>query len=255
MPRSTTSSRRRRPGRRRFRGSAVKRWLSHPKRLRALRVLTVLVILYPLTSGESLPAQRHDLCGLFVEKPGWHAAIDASARRWNVSIGLQMAILRQESDFHAKARPPRQKLLGFVPWRRPSTAYGYGQVLDSTWDDFRQLPGQGAARRDRFDDVAAFMGWYLNRLHQATGVAKDDAFSLYLAYHEGPGGYARSSYQGKAWLLDVARQVARQRDSYDAQLGDCGGHLQRRRILRLAVLWLGVIGLVTWLWRSGRLRP
>lgn len=255
MPRTSSSPRRVNRARKRFPPQAVKRWLVQPGRLRGMRVLAVLLILYPLTSGEPLPAQRDDLCALFVEKPAWHSAIDASSQRWDVSIGLQMAILRQESDFYSKARPPRRRLFGFLPWRRPSTAYGYGQVLDSTWEDFRQLPGRSAARRDRFDDVSAFMGWYLNRLHHATGIAKNDAYSLYLAYHEGPGGYARGSYQAKAWLQGVAQQVAQQGMRYDAQLADCGSGLQRRRWLRLAVLWLGVAGLMTWLWRSGRLRP
>ncbi len=255
MARSSHSPHRKSTVRRRFSWRSTKRWLAQPGRMRALRVLAVLLILYPLTSGEPLPVQRDDLCGLFVEKPKWHTAIDASARRWNVSIGLQMAILQQESDFYSKARPPRERLWGFIPWRRPSTAYGYGQVLDSTWDDFRQLPGRSVARRDRFDDVSAFMGWYLDRLHHTTGVAKDDAYGLYLAYHEGPGGYARGSYRPKAWLQRVARQVVQQGQRYDAQLATCGGGLQRRRWLRLAVLWLGTAGLVTWLWRSGRFKP
>ena len=40
------------------------------------------------------------------------------------------------------AQPARRYVLGFIPWRRPSSAYGYGQVIASTWDAYRRSTGR-----------------------------------------------------------------------------------------------------------------
>lgn len=248
-PRSRPSTSHRVPLALRRAGRAALRWAASKAGRRALRVIAVFVLMYPLTSGESLPVHRGDLCALFAEKPEWYRAMNTSAERWGVSVGLQMAVMKHESDFYSKARPPRRRLWGLLPWKRPSTAYGYGQVLDATWSDFRQRQGQSGARRDRFSDVAGFMGWYLHRLHHATGVAKDDAYGLYLAYHEGPGGYARGSYESKTWLQRTARQVAEQSRRFQTQLATCDGSLRRRHLITTAIFWLALLLLATWIWR------
>jgi len=42
-----------------------------------------------------------------------------SEERWGTPIHVQLAIIRQESTFKFNARPPRKKLVGFIPWNRP----------------------------------------------------------------------------------------------------------------------------------------
>ncbi len=219
------------------------------ERRRLLLVLLLAVLLYPWTSGEPLPVNRHDLCALFAEKPTWHEALAASAERWQVPIAVQMAIVQRESGFHSKARPPRKKILGLRIGPRPSSAYGYGQVLDATWDDFRQRPGRRAARRDRFTDVAPFMGWYLQHLHRTTGVAKDDAYNLYLAYHEGPKGFLQARHRDKPWLQRAARQVALQSDRFADQLVACERRLLRLRYLRWLIRGGLIALLIALVWR------
>jgi hypothetical protein len=44
---------------------------------------------------------------------------------------------------------------------------------------------------------------------------------LYLAYHEGNGGFAKKSYLAKPWLLNVAQNVADQAKRYRSQLNFC----------------------------------
>lgn len=56
-------------------------------------------------------------------------------------------------------------------------------------------------------------------------IAKHDAYSQYLAYHEGQGGFAKGSYRQKPWLMQRARQVRQQADRYRAQLNRCGSRL------------------------------
>ena len=69
--------------------------------------------------------------------------------------------------------------------------------------------------------MADFIGWYGDLIHRRTGVGKEDAYNLYLAYHEGPGGFARRSHQGKPWLLDVARKVEARARLYQIQYLGC----------------------------------
>ena len=73
-------------------------------------------------------------------------------------VHVLMATIRIESGFEQRARPPRRKLLGFIPWTRASTAYGYSQALDGTWDEYRATTGNRGARRTNFSDAVDFVG-------------------------------------------------------------------------------------------------
>jgi hypothetical protein len=44
---------------------------------------------------------------------------------------------------------------------------------------------------------------------------------LYLAYHEGYGGYKRGSFKDKDWLKDTARKVKYNAVRYKRQLKNC----------------------------------
>lgn len=162
-----------------------------------------------------------DLCRIFEERPAWRESALRAGGRWGVPASIQLAFVHQESRFRAEARPPRERFLGFIPLWRPSTAYGYGQVSDGTWDMYRTRE-QRRAKRDRFEDVADFIGWYANHIHEVTGIDKDDAYRLYLAYHEGPTGFRRGSYLEKPWLLQVAGKVEARAQRYAAQRQHCG---------------------------------
>ena len=175
------------------------------------------------------PRDPDDLCAIFREKRGWYAAARESSERWGVPEAVQLAFVHQESRFDAQARPPRRRLFGFIPTTRPSSAYGYGQVKKGTWNDYRRATGNRGADRDDFDDVADFIGWYGNVIQRATGVAKHDAYRLYLAYHEGPTGYRRASYRKKSWLLGVARKVDARAQRYAAQDASCRADLGEPR--------------------------
>jgi hypothetical protein len=113
-------------------------------------------------------------------------------------------------------------LLGFIPWKRPSDAYGYAQALESTWKEYKKDTGRRFADRDDFDDAIDFVGWYTAVSRQRLGIPKDDAYGHYLAYHEGQGGYARGSYKHKRWLMNYASKVEQTSRRYPAQLARCG---------------------------------
>ncbi len=184
---------------------------------------------------EAPPPGSDDVCALLMDKSGWYRSVKRSEKRWHVPAAVQLAILFQASSFRAGARPPRRLLWGFIPWRRPSSAYGYAQALDGTWRDYQQRAAGPRASRRHFPDVSNFVGWYGREIHRQTGVETSDARNLYLAYHEGPAGYARGSHLAKPWLLKVAEKVADRANLYAGQLDGCDGQLQRRSLYRRAL--------------------
>lgn len=169
------------------------------------------------------PRQVDDLCAIFAERPEWREATRRSFARWGVPEPIQVAFVHQESRFRHRARPGWRMLLGVIPVGRLSTAYGFGQVKDGTWDDYRRRTGNRGADRSDFGDVVDFVGWYGDVIHRLTGIDKHDAYHLYLAYHEGPTGFDRAAWREKDWLRGVAQKVAARAELYEAQYASCGG--------------------------------
>jgi len=174
------------------------------------------------------PEEPDDLCAIFEEKRGWYRAALRSFERWKVPEAVQLAIIHQESSFRALARPPRRRILWIFPGPRPSSAYGYGQVVDPTWKLYQRAGRAGASRSD-FGDVSDFIGWYASWIERRTGVPKSDAAQLYLAYHEGPEGYRRGNHRSKPWLVKVSQKVASRAARYQAQYEGCRESLARPR--------------------------
>jgi hypothetical protein len=172
------------------------------------------------------PHNTQNICQIFREKDDWYEATLAATHRWGVPIAVQMSIINQESSFIDDAEPPRPTLLGFIPWFRSSTAYGYPQAQDGTWADYQQQTGNHWADRDDFADSCDFVAWYCAISHQKLGIATTDARNLYLAYHEGHGGYRRQHYKNKKWLLNTAQKVSQRAWLYDTQLAGCRQELE-----------------------------
>jgi hypothetical protein len=198
------------------------------------QVPIILVLTLVLVGcATSPPSQTDNLCDIFREKSGWYEDARKSRSQWGVPISVMMAIMHQESRFEATAKPPRKKIFGFIPGPRPSDAYGYSQAKDDTWTWYQRSSGNYGADRDDFGDAIDFVGWYGNMSNKQNGIAKDDTFRLYLAYHEGHGGYAAKSYQSKGWLVDVARKVDRQANTYNSQLKGCVQELDQEKWWKL----------------------
>lgn len=188
------------------------------------RVLLVITSALVLFGCAATPPERQDnLCEIFEQEPGWYDHAYNSERRWGVPIAVQMAIVQRESSFRARVRPPRSKLLGFIPWRRPSSAAGYAQAQDPAWQEFLEMTGQSAWFTSRADmaDALDFIGWYNYTSHRHLGIPRNDAYNLYLAYHEGRTGYARGSWRAKPKVQQTAREVAQRAERYARQLPAC----------------------------------
>lgn len=190
---------------------------------------SLLAILLLLAACATVPPRNvSDACAIFAEYGDWFPAAQAASRRWGAPLPVLLAIIHQESAFRSDAQPPRIWYLGFIPGPRPSSAYGYSQALDGTWNHYIAATGNHSADRDEFAAAVDFVGWYVNETAKRNRVAKSDAYLQYLAYHEGHGGFARGSYRKKPWLMERARQVSRQAGRYRAQLARCEPKLATR---------------------------
>lgn len=184
--------------------------------------LGVLLLLVSCGGNYSAPRNLENACDILDERPKYHDAMVRAERRWGVPIHVQMATIYQESKFVGNARTPHRFALGIIPMGRQSSAYGYSQALDGTWDEYRDATGRRGARRNQMDDAADFMGWYMDQSEKRLGISKWDAENQYLAYHEGRTGYQRGSHLEKAWLLRVASEVGQRATLYQSQLAVCG---------------------------------
>lgn len=188
---------------------------------RLLRV-SVFVLVASCGGGNySAPHNMDDACAIVSQRPEYLRAMRQTERRWGVPVAVQMATIYQESKFIGDARTPFNYALGVIPMGRQSSAYGYSQALDGTWEEYQAESGNRGARRNRIDDATDFMGWYMHKSAEGLGIPKWDAQNQYLAYHEGRSGYARGSHRDKAWLLNVAAQVGQRAVTYDTQLRAC----------------------------------
>lgn len=190
---------------------------------KGLRTLALLVLVAACGSGNfSAPRNLDNACSIVKQRPSYLRAMKSSERKWGIPVNVQMAVLYQESKFVGNARTPYRYVLGVIPMGRQSSAYGYAQALDATWDEYRKDQGRFGAKRNRISDAADFMGWYMDESTEMLGISKSDARRQYLAYHDGRAGYSRGTYKSKPWLMDVSAKVEQRSQTYKSQLESCG---------------------------------
>ena len=205
-------------------GPKMAYYLRQPARL--LGCLLLLCISMTLYGCATPPKNTNNLCDIFEDKGGWYKDAKRAYRRWGSPIPVMMAMMHRESSFKRKAKPARTRILWIIPWHRPSTAYGYSQALETTWNIYKRETGNYGADRDDFDDAVDFVGWYNHKSHLECGIKPDNAYALYLAYHEGQKGFNRGTYKNKEWLKKAANEVASRAKYYGKQLQGCQKHLE-----------------------------
>jgi hypothetical protein len=183
----------------------------------------IIVLLVASCGGgqSSAPRNLDNACTILKERPDYLKAFRAVERKWGVPMHVQMATIHQESKFVADARTPFRYVIGVIPMGRQSSAFGYSQALDATWDEYRADQNRRTAKRDRIRDASDFMGWYMNVSQERNGIALTDARNQYLAYHEGHTGFRKASYNRKGWLVAVSGKVQARSDMYAQQIAGC----------------------------------
>ena len=184
-------------------------------------LLAVLLALLVAACAPSVPDRQQDLCAIFQQHPDWYDYAEDAEDEWGVPVPILMAFVHHESSFRSDARPPRKYVLWIIPWGRVSSAKGYAQAQDPAWSDYTAERGSFFRSRSDMEDALDFIGWYNHGTSRELGIAKTDARNLYLAYHEGRGGYRRGSWKGKPKLQSIADRVAETARRYEAQLQRC----------------------------------
>ena len=178
------------------------------------------------------PERPGDICHVFSERPAWYILARRSEKRWEAPMQVTMAIMRHESGFRKHARTRWRLFLGFIPVGRVSSAYGYAQAQDSTWNLYRTKTGREDASRNDFGDAVDFIGWYMDVSRRMLNLKPKNAYAHYLAYHEGQLGYKRGAHLNQAWLLHYAKKVEATASRYAGQLAQC------RTKLNQATWWM-----------------
>jgi len=188
------------------------------------RAIACVLLLGSCSAGtgyNSAPRDLDNACSILSERPSYLRAFRATERRYGVPIPSLMAIIYQESKFIGDNRTPHRYALGVIPIGRQSSAFGYSQALDGTWEEYQDREGKRSARRDNIDDAADFMGWYMAQTVAETGVPINDTRNQYLAYHDGRTGFLRGTWRSKSWLIRIAGEVEARALIYDQQLRSC----------------------------------
>ena len=182
-----------------------------------------------LSACSSIPKNTSNSCLIFDERYLWYKHAKKAEAKWGTPIYIQLAIIKMESDFDWLAKPARQKIFKVIPFKRPSSSFGYSQAVKGTWEQYKRETGNNLARRTRFKDSVDFVGWYTNKTESILKISKNDAFRQYLAYHEGWGAY--KNYKSNQKVIGLAKKVENQSIRYKSQLRKCQKKLNKNKYI------------------------
>ena len=191
--------------------------------------IILLAVLIIISACSSIPKNTQNSCAIFEERYLWYKHAKASYKKWGAPIHLQLAFVKKESDFNWLAKPPRKKLFKVIPFKRPSSSFGYSQAVKGTWKQYKEEQNKPLALRTRFKDSVDFIGWYTNKSSKLLKIPKNDAFKQYIAYHEGWGNY--KNYKKNEKVISYAKKVKKYSDQYKTQLIKCKKKLNRKKFI------------------------
>ena len=194
-----------------------------------LSKILIFFFLFILTSCSSIPKNTSNSCSIFSERYLWYKHTKKTEKKWGTPIYIQLAIIIMESDFNWLAKPKRQKIFKIIPYKRPSSSFGYSQAVKGTWKQYKNETGNKLATRTRFKDSVDFIGWYTDKTEKILKIPKTDAFKQYIAYHEGWGNY--KNYKENIKVIGLAKKVKKQSDKYKNQLQKCKKTLNRKKYI------------------------
>ena len=182
-----------------------------------------------LTGCSSIPVNTANSCSIFNERYLWYKHTKKTEQKWGTPIYVQLAIIKMESNFDWLAKPARQKIFKLIPFKRPSSSFGYSQAVKGTWEQYKKETGNKLATRVRFKDSVDFIGWYTNKTESLLKISKKDAFKQYVAYHEGWGNF--KYYKKNKKVIRLAKKVERQSNVYKKQLVKCQNLLNKKKYI------------------------
>ena len=197
--------------------------------MKYLKINFVFLIFFLYSGCSSIPNNTADGCLIFSERYLWYKHTKKVEQKWGTPIYIQLAIIKMESDFDWLAKPARQKIFKIIPFKRPSSSFGYSQAVKGTWEQYKNETGNKFATRLRFKDSVDFIGWYTNKSESILKISKKNAFKQYLAYHEGWGNY--KNYKNNKKVIKLAKKVEAQSNIYKKQLSNCKSSLNKKKYI------------------------
>ena len=191
--------------------------------------LLLILIFFLISACSSIPKNTSDSCSIFNERYLWYKYTKKTEQKWGTPIYLQLAIIKMESDFDWLAKPQRQKIFKVIPYKRPSSSFGYSQAVKGTWDQYKKETNNKLATRARFRDSVDFIGWYTDKTEKLLKISKKDVYRQYLAYHEGWGNY--KNYKNNQKVIILAKKVTEQANEYRKQLSKCQKRLNKNKYI------------------------
>ena len=191
----------------------------------------LFVILFFLTACSSVPKYTSNACKIFGEKYFWYKHAKKSSETYGAPVHIILAFVKKESGFNRWAKPKRTKLFKIVPYKRPSSSFGYSQAVNKTWELYKTETNNPLALRTRFKDSVMFIGWYISKTNKINKISFNDAYRQYLNYYLGWGNYSKEVYKTDKKAIIYAKKVEKQSNVYKSQLKECQKNLDRNKYI------------------------
>ena len=193
--------------------------------------LIYFIILLFIASCSSVPKNPQNACKIFGEKYFWYKYAKKSSEKYGAPVHVILAFVKKESGFNRWAKPERYKLFKIIPYKRPSSSYGYSQAVKKTWELYKTETGNPLALRTHFRDSVMFIGWYINKTKKINKIPLNDSYRQYLNYYLGWGNYSKKTYEKDKKAIIYARSVKDLSSKYRKQLTMCQKNLDKNKYI------------------------
>ena len=193
--------------------------------------LVFIIITIFIVSCSSVPKYPQNACKIFGQNYLWYKSLKKSSETYGAPINVILAFVNKESGFNRWAKPQRTKLFKIIPYKRPSSSFGYSQAVNKTWEQYKTETRNPLALRTRFKDSVMFIGWYMSKTKKINKIPLRDAYRQYLNYYLGWGDYANGKYKVDKNAIIFAKKVQKQSKIYKNQLLKCQKNLNNKYII------------------------
>ena len=193
--------------------------------------LICFIIFFFIASCSSVPKYPQNACKIFGEKYFWYKHTKKSSETYGVPTYIILAFINKESSFNRFAKPKRSKLFKIIPYKRPSSSFGYSQAVKKTWELYKTETDNPLALRTRFKDSVMFIGWYISKTKKINKIPVSDSYRQYLNYYLGWGNYAKKVYKTDKKSIIFAKSVEKQSKIYKNQLSECQKSLDKNKYI------------------------
>ena len=161
----------------------------------------------------------------------WFKSIKKSSETYGAPIHIILAFVNKESGFNRWAKPKRTKIFKVIPYKRPSSSFGYSQAVKKTWELYKTETSNPLALRSRFADSVMFIGWYMKKTNKINKIPLNDSYRQYLNYYLGWGSYSKKVYKTDKKAVLYAKNVQKLSKVYKSQLRECQKSLNRNKYI------------------------